>query len=155
MHGGEKPYQLVVDLKPALDQKMLDKRLLRDLAEKSNMDIANMLRGLLPAGLIPHMVKRIGIDSDKKAHSITKEERAALVHQLKALEFTVSRKRPFEEAVITQGGVNVKEMDASTMRSKRCEGLSFAGEVVDVDGMTGGYNLQIAFSTGYLAGISC
>ena len=146
-------YALVIDLKPALDDKTLDKRLVRDFAEKSNMDFANVLRGLLPAKMIPYIIQRTGIDGGKKAHSVTKDERTALLKTLKALTFGVKRKRALAEAVITQGGVSVKDIDASTMGSRVCEGLSFAGEVIDVDGLTGGYNLQIAFSTGYLAGI--
>ena len=145
-------YELVIDLKPALDGKTLDKRLVRDFAEKSNMDFANAMRGLLPAKLIPYIVQRTLIDGGKKVHSITKEERATVLKMLKALTLGVKRKRPLAEAVITQGGVSVQDIDASTMHSRVCDGLSFAGEVIDVDGLTGGYNLQIAFSTGYLAG---
>ena len=154
MHGAG-PYRIIIDLKPALDNKTLDNRLLRDITEKSNMDLLNMLRGLLPSKMIPYIIAQTGIDAHKKAHSITKEERAALVRYLKTLEFGALSKRPIAEAVITQGGVDVKEVDASTLRSKKCEGLSFAGEVLDVDALTGGYNLQIAFSTGYLAGMNC
>ncbi len=150
-----KNYELSVDLKPALDYKTLDARLLRDLTERSNKDLVNVLGGLLPSKLISFVAARTGIDADKKAHSITKEERARLAETLKCLRFCVKGKRPIEEAVITRGGVNVKEIDPSTMQSKLVKGLYFAGEVIDVDALTGGYNLQIAFSTGFLAGISC
>ena len=144
--------RLIIDLKPALDEKTLDKRLVREFADKSNADLANVLRGLLPAKMIPFILQRVRMDGGKKAHSVTKEERAALLKTLKALTLDVKAKRPLSEAVITQGGVSVHDIDPSTMRSRLCDGLSFAGEVVDVDGLTGGYNLQIAFSTGYLAG---
>jgi predicted Rossmann fold flavoprotein len=146
---------MVIDMKPALDAQTLDKRLVRDLTEKSNKDFANVLGGLIPAKMIPYIVARSGIDAARKAHSVTKEERTALGHILKALTFDVKGKRPIAEAVVTRGGVCVGEVDPSTMRSKQCDGLSFAGEVLDVDGLTGGYNLQIAFSTGYLAGLNC
>lgn len=150
-----KCHDIVLDLKPALDLKTLDARLLRDLGEKSNKDFSNVLGGLLPSKLIPFMVSRMGIVAEKKAHSITKEERKALAHMLKSLCLRVKSKRPIEEAVITRGGIHVKGVDASTMESKLCNGLYFAGEVIDVDALTGGYNLQIAFSTGYLAGFAC
>lgn len=146
-------YTIEVDLKPALDESTLDKRLQRDIAEKQNKDFANVLAGLEPARLIPHIVKITGIVSEKKAHSITREERTAIVHTLKGLRFTVRGKRPIAEAVITRGGVELKEIDASTMQSKLIQGLFFAGEVIDADAYTGGFNLQIAFSTGYLAGL--
>jgi Predicted flavoproteins len=152
MTGGE-GYAAAVDLKPALDEAALDKRLQRDITEKQNKNFASVLGGLEPARLIPHIVKVTGIAPGKKAHSITREERAAIVRTLKALRFTISGKRPVEEAVITRGGVDLKQLDPSTMQSKLCEGLYFAGEVIDADAYTGGFNLQIAFSTGYLAGL--
>jgi predicted Rossmann fold flavoprotein len=148
-------YKLIIDLKPALDDKTLDARLLKDLREKSNKNFDNVLSGLLPAKLISYFAGVTGISPDKKAHSITKEERLKLARALKGLELGVKAKRPIEEAVITRGGVSVKEIDSSTMQSKLCGGLYFAGEVIDVDALTGGYNLQISFSTGYLAGKSC
>lgn len=154
MHDNMK-YDIIIDLKPALDQKTLDARLVRDFTEKSNKDLINVLGGLLPAKLILLVAQRSGIAPDKKANSITKEERARLANTLKSLKLGVKGKRPIEEAVITRGGVNVKEIDPSTMQSKLCSGLYFAGEVIDVDALTGGYNLQIAFSTGYLAGLNC
>ncbi len=146
-------YTAEIDLKPALDEATLDKRLQRDIAEKHNKDFANLLAGLEPARLIPHITTLTGISPEKKAHSITREERIALTRTLKTLRFTVRGKRPVEEAVITRGGVELKEIDPSTMQSKRCSGLYFAGEVLDADAYTGGFNLQIAFSTGYLAGM--
>ncbi len=148
-------YKIIIDLKPALDYKTLDARLLKDFAEKSNKDFNNVLSGLLPAKLISYFAGVTGISPEKKAHSITKEERTRLERALKGFELGVKAKRPVEEAVITRGGVSVKEIDSSTMQSKLCGGLYFAGEVIDVDALTGGYNLQIAFSTGYLAGKSC
>ncbi len=146
-------YEAAVDLKPALDDSMLDKRLLRDIAEKHNRDFANVLAGLEPARLIPYLARVTGIAPDKKANSITRAERAALVKTLKSLRFHISGKRPIDEAVITRGGVDLKQIDPSTMQSKLVKGLYFAGEVIDVDAYTGGFNLQIAFSTGYLAGL--
>ncbi|MGI5848584.1 MAG: NAD(P)/FAD-dependent oxidoreductase [Christensenellales bacterium] len=150
-----KHYEVVIDLKPALDFQMLDARLLRDMENKSNKHFSNVLSGLLPSNMIDFIAGYAGISIEKKAHSITKQERKGLVKTLKSLRLSIKGKRPIEEAVITRGGVNVKEIDASTMQSKICKGLFFAGEVIDVDALTGGYNLQIAFSTGYLAGISC
>ncbi len=146
-------YAVEVDLKPALDMGTLDKRLQRDIAEKQNKDFANVLAGLEPARLIPYIAQHTGIPLDKKAHSITREERMSVAKTLKAMHFTIRGKRPVTEAVITRGGVDLKEIDASTMQSKLIKGLFFAGEVIDADAYTGGYNLQIAFSTGYLAGI--
>jgi predicted Rossmann fold flavoprotein len=148
-------YSVVVNLKPALDEKTLDKRVLRDISEAPNKNFANMLGGLLPSSLIAYFCRACGISAETKANSITREQRAALVHTLKALSFKVKAKRPIEEAVITRGGVSVKQIDPSTMQSRICRGLYFAGEMIDVDALTGGYNLQIAFSTGYLAGMSC
>lgn len=145
-------YTVVIDLKPALDETTLDKRLVRDFSERANQNFRNVLGGLLPVKLIDLIITFTGIDADKKAHSITKQERNRLLHTLKNLTLTIAAKRPIKEAVITRGGVDVKEIDASTMQSKLCTGLYFAGEVIDVDALTGGYNLQIAFSTGFLAG---
>jgi len=148
-------YTVVIDMKPALDEKTLDKRLLRDFTEKANKDFGNVLVGLVPAKLAPLIAQASGIDINKKAHSITREERSALCRALKGITLNVKGRRPIKEAVITRGGVDVKSIDPSTMQSRFCEGLYFAGEVIDVDALTGGYNLQIAFSTGYLAGVSC
>ena len=147
-----KAHTVSIDLKPALDEATLDKRLVRDFSERANQNLRNVLGGLLPGKLIDLVITIIGIDADKKAHSITKQERKVLAQTLKNLPLTIAGKRPIKEAVITRGGVDVKQIDASTMQSKLCEGLYFAGEVIDVDALTGGYNLQIAYSTGFLAG---
>ncbi len=152
---GDDGYTAVIDFKPALDYQTLDKRLLRDFAEKANKDFGNVLGGLVPAKLAPLIASASGIDINKKANSITREERSALCAALKGLSLSVKGKRPIAEAVITRGGVDVRGIDPSTMQSKLCEGLFFAGEVIDVDALTGGFNLQIAFSTGYLAGLNC
>jgi hypothetical protein len=149
--GGE--YEAEVDLKPALDEGALDKRLQRDITEKQNRDFANVLAGLEPGRLIPYIVRVTGVAADKKANAITRQERTALVRTLKGLRFHISGKRPIAEAVITRGGVDIKQIDPSTMQSRLCAGLYFAGEVIDADAYTGGFNLQIAFSTGYLAGL--
>jgi len=148
-------YAAVIDLKPALDEKTLDKRVLRDISEAPNKNLVNMLGGLLPSSLISYFCGACGIAAETKVNSITREQRSVLVRTFKALSFGVRAKRPIEEAVITRGGISVKQIDPSTMQSKICPGLYFAGEVIDVDALTGGYNLQIAFSTGYLAGMSC
>lgn len=145
-------YVLTIDLKPALDMETLDKRLLRDFEQEKNKDFANALDALLPKKLIPLMVRLSGIDPHKKVHSVTREERRALAALLKQFQMHVRGFRPLKEAIITSGGVEVKEIDPGTMESKLVPGLFFAGEVIDVDAYTGGFNLQIAFSTGYLAG---
>ncbi len=145
-------YQLSIDLKPALTQEQLEKRLLRDFEKFQNKDFKNSLNELLPKKMIPVVIARSGIDPETKIHQITKEQRKALVSTLKHLCFTYKQKRPIEEAIITDGGVSVKEINPSTMESKCLPGLYFAGEVMDVCGYTGGFNLQIAFSTGHLAG---
>jgi hypothetical protein len=149
------PCDAVIDLKPALDVKTLDMRIVRDISEAPNKSFSNMLGGLMPARLAPFMCTACGVEPDIKAHSVTRENRSELVKTLKGMQLTVLGKRPIEEAVITRGGVSVNQIDPSTMQSRLCEGLFFAGEVIDVDALTGGYNLQIAFSTGYLAGTSC
>lgn len=145
---------LTIDLKPALSEEQLDKRILRDFEENSNRQFKNALNGLYPAKLISVMIERSGINPEKKVHEITRRERRRLVELTKAFTLRISDKRGFDEAVITQGGVSVKEVNPSTMESKLVQGLYFAGEVLDLDGLTGGFNLQIAWSTGYLAGIS-
>ncbi len=144
----------VIDMKPALDEDTLDRRLLRDFEEAKNRDFQNSLTALLPQKMIPVVIEQSGIPPHKKVNSITREERRALVSLLKGLSFTVKGKRPIDEAIVTSGGVAVKEINPSTMESKLVGGLYFAGEVIDVDAYTGGYNLQIAFSTGALAGES-
>ncbi len=145
-------YKIVIDLKPALDQKALDMRILSDFNKYINKELKNALCDLLPAKLISPFIKYCGIDPRTKPNSITKEQRQALVNGLKALEIEISGTRPVEEAIITSGGVSVKDVNPSTMESKKVQGLYFAGEVLDVDAYTGGFNLQIAFSTGHLAG---
>ena len=143
---------LTIDLKPALSEEQLDKRLLRDIEENKGKQFKNVLSGLLPAKMQPVAVALSGINPDKKAGDITKEERKRLGQLLKNMPFTVTGCRDFAEAIITKGGVKVKEIQPSTMESKKLKGLFFAGEVLDLDALTGGYNLQIAWSTGYLAG---
>ncbi len=144
---------LHIDLKPALSREQLDKRILRDFDEARNMNLSNGIKGLLPAAMIQVMIKMAELDPTKKINEITREERERLIDCIKDLKLTVTGCRGYEEAVITRGGVSVKEIDPSTMESKLIEGLYVAGELLDVDALTGGYNLQIAWSTGYLAGI--
>lgn len=144
----------LIDLKPALSEEQLDQRILRDFSEEKNKDFRNSLSGLLPSKMIPVIVRLSGIAANKKVNEITREERKKLVHLMKNFELTVCGTKGFEQAVITQGGVNVKEISPSTMESKKVENVYFAGEVIDVDAYTGGFNLQIAWSTGYLAGVS-
>lgn len=147
-------YKIYIDLKPALTAEQLDARVLRDFSENVNRNFINALNFLLPKKLVPVIVSLSGIPMSTKVNQVTKEQRAKLVSLLKHLELTVTDFRPIEEAVITSGGVKVAEIDPKTMRSKLVDGLYFAGEVIDVDAYTGGYNLQIAFSTGHLAGES-
>ncbi len=149
-----KEVQLSLDLKPALTMEQLDKRILRDFEEKKNKQLKNALDGLLPSKLIPVIIQLAHIPAEKYVHDITKEERQILVGLLKNLPLTVTGTRPFTEAIITQGGISVKDINPSTMESKLIRNLYFAGEVLDLDAMTGGFNLQIAWSTGYLAGMS-
>ena len=144
-------YKVKIDLKPALDEKALDNRLLSDFEKYKNKDFANSLGALLPAKLIPVFVKLTGIDGSKKVNVITKAERQKILSTLKGLECTVKGYRPIDEAIITSGGIDTKEIDPKTMESKKVKGLYFAGEVIDVDAYTGGFNLQIAFSTANLA----
>ncbi|MBQ7901084.1 MAG: NAD(P)/FAD-dependent oxidoreductase [Clostridia bacterium] len=147
-------YKLVIDLKPALDFQTLDKRILRDFEQLKNKDFANSLNSLLPKKLIPVIIQLSGIDPHAKVNEITREQRHKLVDLLKNLTFTVKKFRPVSEAIVTSGGVNVKEINPSTMESKITPGVFFAGEVIDVDAYTGGFNLQIAFSTGFVAGMN-
>ncbi len=144
--------RLCIDLKPALDEATLDKRLLSDFSKKSNKDLVNALGELLPSKMIEPFIALSGIDGRKKVNSITKEERKLLLNTLKCFEIPLDGLRPIEEAIVTSGGVEVREITPKTMESKITQGLYFCGEVIDVDAYTGGYNLQIAFSTGYLAG---
>ena len=148
------PVQLLIDLKPALTREQLDKRLLKDFDENKNRQFKNALDGLFPSKLIPIMIRLSGISPEKRVNEITREERSHLIECTKALALTVTGTRDFKEAIITQGGVRVKEVNPSTMESKLVKGLYFAGEVLDLDAVTGGFNLQIAWSTGYLAGVS-
>ncbi len=147
-------YEAVIDLKPALDEKTLDARILSDFAKYRNRDFVNALDDLLPQKLIEPFVRLCGIDPRKKVHSVTREERERMVSILKGIRIPLVGFRPIDEAIVTRGGVSIKEIDPKTMRSKLCEGLYFAGEVLDVDAYTGGFNLQIAFSTAVLAGES-
>lgn len=145
---------LKIDLKPALDKEQLDKRILKDFEEAKNKQYKNSIQKLLPSKMIPIIIELSGIDPDKKVNEITKEERMNLVNLLKGLPMTIIGLRGWNEAIITKGGVSVKNVNPSTMESKLVSGLFFAGELLDLDAMTGGYNLQIAWSTGYLAGNS-
>ena len=146
--------KLKIDLKPALDKEQLDKRILKDFEEAKNKQYKNSIQKLLPSKMIPIIIKLSGINPDKQVNEITREERAKLVDLLKGLPMTIIGLRGWNEAIITKGGVSVKQVNPSTMESKLVNGLYFAGELLDLDAMTGGYNLQIAWSTGYLAGNS-
>ena len=145
-------YRMLIDLKPALDEQKLEARLLRDFEERANQNAATMLGGLVNRSMIPVMLRKTGISGETRVHSITKEQRRRLLQTLKAFELPVKGLRPVEEAIITCGGVKVGEIDPHTMGSKKISGLYFAGEVLDVDAYTGGFNLQIAWSTGRAAG---
>lgn len=145
---------LLLDLKPALDEQQLDKRVLRDFEESKNKQFKNALGQLFPAKLIPVMIHLSGILPEKSVNEITRQERRAFVELIKALPMTVTGVQGYEEAVITKGGVAVRGVNPSTMESKKVQGLYFAGELLDLDALTGGYNLQIAWSTGHLAGAS-
>ncbi len=147
--GGHK---IVIDLKPALTEAELDKRLLRDFEKYKNRDFLNSLEELLPKKMIEPVIERSGIDGRKKVNNITKDERRELIRAIKAFSVETTGFRPIDEAIVTRGGVKVSEINPSTMESKKVKGLYFSGEVIDCDGYTGGFNLQIAFSTGYLAG---
>ena len=146
--------RLYIDLKPAMDSEQLDRRLLRDFEDNKNRQFKNALSGLFPGKLIPVMVRLSGIDPERKVNEITREERKKFVHLIKELPLTVTGTRGYEEAIITRGGVSVKEINPSSMEVRAVKGLFFAGEVLDVDALTGGFNLQVAWSTGYLAGMS-
>lgn len=147
-------YRISIDLKPALTEQQLDKRIQRDFVENQNRDFINAIRNLLPAKMIPVAVRLSGIPADKKANSITKEERHKFAGIIKNFVLNVENFRPVEEAIITNGGIPVREINPKTMESRLVSGLFFAGEVIDVDAYTGGFNLQIAFSTAYSAGIN-
>ncbi len=149
----EKKIILKIDLKPALDEKKLDTRILRDFEEVKNKQFKNSLEKLLPQKLIPVIIQKSNIQPEKKVNEITKKEREELVKMIKNFEITIKGFRPIEEAIITSGGINIKEINPKTMESKKVKGLYFAGEIIDVDSYTGGFNLQIAYSTGYVAGL--
>ncbi len=147
-------YTAHIDLKPALDMQKLDARLLRDFEERANQDYANALGGLVPRSMVSVLAERTGIPGDTKVHDIRREQRKKLLETLKDFTVPLTGTRPVEEAVVTSGGVAVGEVDPRTMESKKAKGLFFAGELLDVDGYTGGFNLQIAWSTGYAAGLA-
>ena len=146
--------RLFIDLKPAMTEEQLDNRLLRDFEENRNKQFKNALGALFPIRMIPVIVSLSGIHPDKRVNEVSKQERQNLIRLIKNLPLTVTGARGFQEAIITRGGISVKDVNPSTMESKKVEGLFFAGEVLDLDAFTGGYNLQIAWSTGHLAGIS-
>lgn len=150
----KKELTLHIDLKPALSEEQLDKRILREFDANHNKQYKNSIDSLFPAKLKPVMIELSEIEPEKKVNEITKEERQRLVHLIKDFTMTLTGLRSYNEAIITKGGVSVKEIDPGTMESKKKKGLYFAGEVLDLDAVTGGYNLQIAWSTGYLAGIN-
>ena len=147
-------FDATIDLKPALSEEQLHERILREFSARPNQQIKTVFQQLLPSKMVPIMIELSEIRAEKPVNEITREEREKIVGLLKAFPFTITGTRGFKEAIITQGGVSVKDIDPGTMASKKIDGLSFAGEVLDLDAMTGGYNLQIAWSTGYLAGIS-
>ena len=146
--------KLIIDLKPALDVQKLDDRILRDFSLEKNKIFKNSLDNLLPQKMISTVIELSGIDQNKKVNEITREERVRLVQLLKNFEITLHDFRPIEEAIITAGGISIKEINPKTMESKLIKGLYFAGEIIDVDAYTGGFNLQIAYSTGYVAGMT-
>ena len=150
----KKELKLIIDLKPALNEQQLDERILRDFKENINRNFANSLDKLLPKSMIGVVVARSGISPDAKVNEITKEQRKKLVRLIKEFDITLTGLRGFNEAIITHGGIDVKEINPQTMESKKIKKLYFAGEILDVDALTGGFNLQIAWSTGYLAGLS-
>lgn len=147
----KKPLTLTIDLKPALSEEQLDKRILRDFEGQKNRQFKNALGGLLPSKMIPVIIELSEILPEKQVNAVSREERRQLVHLIKHLSMTLSGTRDFNEAIITRGGVSVREIDPGTMESKKIKNLYFAGEVLDLDAVTGGYNLQIAWSTGYMA----
>jgi len=146
--------RLVIDLKPALEEGKLDSRILRDLELYQNRSMENALTDLLPRSMIPVVLRRLEIDPALQANSLKKQQRRALVELLKAFSLEITGKRPVSEAIITSGGIKVSEIDPKTMASKLVQGLYFAGEIIDCDAYTGGFNLQIAWATAYAAGVS-
>lgn len=151
---GKEQYRLSIDLKPALDQQKLEARILRDISESPNRDVEKLLCGLVPHSMAPVMTRRLCFPPTLKANSLTKEQRRGLIEMLKHFAISVTGVRPVAEAIVTAGGVKVSEVKPNTMESKLVEGLYFAGEVLDVDAYTGGFNLQIAWSTAYAAGLA-
>jgi hypothetical protein len=147
-------YTLYLDLKPALTEEKLDARLLREFEENSNRDLGNALGALLPRAMIPVMLDRLGVPTHTKVHSVTRSQRRELLELFKGFSIVLTGPRPVEEAIVTSGGVKVGEVDPKTMASKRVPGLFFAGEILDVDAYTGGFNLQIAWATGHAAGLA-
>ena len=145
--------KLFIDLKPALSEEKLDDRILRDFSEEKNKAFKNSLEKLLPKKMIDVVIELSKIDPNKKVNEVTKKERENLVKILKNFNIEIGGFRPIEEAIVTSGGINIKEINPKTMESKIVEGLFFAGELIDVDAYTGGFNLQIAYSTGYTAGM--
>jgi len=148
-------YTVRLDLKPALDEQKLDARFLRDFEKYANRSMENALADLYPHSMIPVLLRRCEIDPAMKANSLTKQQRRALLEQTKAFTIKINGIRPVEEAIITRGGVNVKQIDPKTMQSKLVKGLYFAGEIIDCDAYTGGFNLQIAWATAYCAAMEC
>ena len=146
---------LEVALKPALDEQKLDKRLIRDLNEHGKKKISNIFRLWLPSSMVAVFIDLLGLDPEKECHQVSSKERKSIKHLLKNLPFTITNHRSFKEAIITAGGISRNEISSKTMESKLISGLYFAGEMIDLDAETGGYNLQIAYSTGWLAGNSC
>ena len=149
-----KKIKLNIDLKPALNEEKLNERILRDFEQEKNKQFKNSLDKLLPQKMIGEFINLSNINPEKKVNEITKQERTSIVRLLKSFELTISSFRPIDEAIVTSGGINIKEINPKTMESKIIKGLYFAGEVIDVDGYTGGFNLQTAYSTGYTAGAS-
>lgn len=148
----EKELKLFLDLKPALTEEQLDKRVLRDFEQMQNKQLKNAMAMLLPSRLIPVIIRAARLSETQNVNTLTKQQRLSLVHALKQFELTITKTSDFKEAIITQGGIKVKEINPSTMESKVCAGLYFAGECIDIDAFTGGFNLQLAWATGYLAG---
>lgn len=153
LQNGDK-VEITIDLKPALDEQKLDNRLIRDLNENGKKKIINIFKFWLPSSMIPIFIEELNIDGEKECHQISGKERKQIKNMMKNLRLKVSKNRPFEEAIITAGGVSTKDISPKTMESKKIKGLFFAGEVIDLDAETGGYNLQIAYSTGWVAGNS-
>lgn len=151
LHPGRK-YEALIDLKPALTMEQLDARILRDFKENQNKQFKNAIQGLFPAKLVPVMISLSGIGENKQVNGISREERLNFVHLIKNFPMTITNTRDYGEAIITRGGISVKEINPSTMESKKVKGLYFIGEVLDLDALTGGFNLQIAWSTAYAAG---